>query len=166
MAEQARLVVGREAPDQCGQGRHRVQVAGLRLQSLTERDAWLRAAAASDPQAQRWLGWRDQFVVPGPHRWRMLKVLPAGQGPIPPPRPEAPWGLIAVSPSSRRLAGSITVQATGQIGGSLAPGFRGRGLGTALFGGAAEFASELAARPRLPQPANLAHHQPVASPPE
>jgi RimJ/RimL family protein N-acetyltransferase len=116
-----------------------LDVSGLRLRTPTEGDAWISAAAASDPQAQRWLGWRERYVVPEQQRWRLLNAA-AGLGSIPPLVPGAPWKLVAVHLAARRVAGSITVEATGQVGGSLAPRFRGCGLGTRLFAGAAEFA--------------------------
>lgn len=117
-------------------------MAGLRLQSPSVQDGRaMTAGAASDPQAQRWLGWADRDVQqarqwagllgadPGQRRW--LPRAPGGRG----------TSLAAVDPSGRRLAGWIEfTRETGEIGGWLAPGFRGRGLGAALFGGAAEFA--------------------------
>lgn len=49
--------------------------------------------------------------------------------------------LAAIDASGQRLVGSIDCNTdTGEVGGSLAPEFRGRGLGAALFAGAAEFA--------------------------
>jgi GNAT superfamily N-acetyltransferase len=79
-----------------------------------------------------------QLYRPGP---ALLDAKP-GDG-LRPPRTldsKEMW-LAAIAPSGQRLAGSITLNRdTGEIGGSLAPAFRGRGLGTALFAGAAEFA--------------------------
>lgn len=51
-------------PAQCGGGRHVLQMPGLRLQTPAAQDFPMMMAAASDPQAQRWLGWRPQDVVP------------------------------------------------------------------------------------------------------
>ena len=99
------------------------------------------AAAASDPQAQRWLGWTDQHVK-GARQWTGLLGVKPGQGRWLPRAPDSrEMSLAAVDPSGRRLAGWIEFdRETGEIGGWLAPEFRGRGLGAALFGGAAEFA--------------------------
>jgi RimJ/RimL family protein N-acetyltransferase len=48
--------------------------------------------------------------------------------------------LIAVDKASGRLAGGLGLDRdTGEVGGWLAPGFRGRGLGSSLFAGAAQF---------------------------
>jgi RimJ/RimL family protein N-acetyltransferase len=116
-------------------------MADLTLQSPSVLDLRAMAAAGSDPQAQRWLGWTDQFVLQARQWTDLLDVEPGGGG-----RPPRALGLremrlAAIDPSGPRLAGSVTFNSdTGEIGGSLAPGFRGRGLGTALFAGAAEFA--------------------------
>jgi RimJ/RimL family protein N-acetyltransferase len=113
----------------------------LRLQSPSFRDMRAMWAAASDPQAQRWLGWTDQFVQQA-RLWTTLLDAKPGKG-LRPSRArnsEQMW-LAVIDPSGQRLAGSITLNRnTGEVGGSLAPAFRGRGLGAALFAGAAEFA--------------------------
>ncbi len=49
--------------------------------------------------------------------------------------------LVAVDPEDGRIAGGASYnEDTGEIGGSLAPRYRSRGLGTSLFAGAAELA--------------------------
>jgi RimJ/RimL family protein N-acetyltransferase len=125
----------------CGRGRHLVQMPDLRLQSPSERDARAMLTAASDPQAQRWLGWTDRHVQQA-RQWTGLLGAEPGQGRwLPPSAGSREMLLAAIDPSGQRLAGGITfTRETGEIGGWLAPGFRGRGLGTALFAGAAEFA--------------------------
>ena len=53
------------------------------------------------------------------------------------------WELAAIDPADGRIAGAIACdQDTCEVGGWLAPRFRGRGLGTGLFAGAAEFAHQ------------------------
>src|SRR6185437_7313842 len=125
----------------CGPGRHVLQMPGLRLQTPTTWDLEMMMAAASDPQAQRWLGWRHQDVVP---EWRRKRLL-AGK----PQQVRVPWRpdsrcsrwLIAVGSEDGGLAGAAAYdQNTGEIGGWLAPRSRGRGLGASLFAGVAEFA--------------------------
>lgn len=101
-------------------------------------------AAASDPQAQRWLGWTGRAVLPERDLERLL-ALQAGHGAFPSRRhlsgPEI--HLAAIDLADGRVAGALGVDRdTGEIGGWLAPRFRGRGLGAGLFAGAAEFAHQ------------------------
>jgi RimJ/RimL family protein N-acetyltransferase len=112
----------------------------LRLQSPSVQDWRAMAAAASDPQAQRWLGWTDQFLQQA-RMWTALLDMKPGQGRRLPSTLDGTQMRLAVIDPSERLAGSVDCNTgTGEVGGSLAPQFRGRGLGAALFGGAAEFA--------------------------
>jgi RimJ/RimL family protein N-acetyltransferase len=99
------------------------------------------AAAGSDPQAQRWLGWPDLDVERSRLWTHLLDVKPGKGGRLPSVFPDGKrMPLAAVDPSGRWLVGGIWfTPETGEVGGSLAPAFRGRGLGTALFAGAAEF---------------------------
>ena len=132
-----------ETPAQCGRGCHVLHVPGLRLQTPTVRDVRIMLAAASDPQAQRWFGWTGLDVV---GQWDLEHQLarPAGRGrPLPHPiRPEE-WSLVAIDPAAGRVAGACSVNGhTGEVGGWLAPRYRGRGLGSGLFAGAAEFAHQ------------------------
>jgi len=100
-------------------------------------------AAASDPHAQRWLGWTDKAVTRA-RRWQeqgFLDVSP-GRGAKRHPKGED-WLLAAVDPLGERLVGGVSFhKKTGEIGGWLAPQFRGRGLGADLFAGVAEFAHQ------------------------
>lgn len=101
-------------------------------------------AAASDPQAQRWLGWTGQAVLPERDLERLL-ARPAGQGAFPSRRylSGPVIHLVAIDLADGRVAGAIGVyRDSGEIGGWLAPRFRGRGLGVGLFAGAAEFAHQ------------------------
>jgi RimJ/RimL family protein N-acetyltransferase len=109
----------------------------LRLQTPTVPDFAIIFAAASDPQAQRWLGWTD--VMPEPDLEPLL-ARPVGQGSA---LLRTPPCLAAIDPADGRVAGAIEVDPdTGEVGGWLAPRLRGHGLGAGLFAGAAEFAHQ------------------------
>jgi RimJ/RimL family protein N-acetyltransferase len=126
----------------CGRGRHLVQMPDLRLQSPSLQNLRAMAAAASDPHAQHWLGWTDQFVQQA-RQWTGLLEMELGEGGgrLPRASDRRATHLAAIDASGRRLAGAISFDGdTSEVGGWLAPGFRGRGLGAALFTGAAEFA--------------------------
>jgi RimJ/RimL family protein N-acetyltransferase len=125
----------------CGRGHHLMLMPGLRLQTPSMRDLRAMAAAASDPQAQHWLGWTDQTVQQARQWTGLLDAEPGKGGRVPGTLDGKVIPLVAIDPSGRRLAGGMTfTRKTGEIGGWLAPGFRGLGLGSALFAGAAEFA--------------------------
>ena len=99
------------------------------------------AAAASDPEAQRWLGWTTRTILPEKDREHAL-TLPPGMD-----RTTWPAGwlhLIAIDKESGWAAGGAVVQLTklAEIGGHLAPRFRGRGLGTELFAAVTEYAHQ------------------------
>jgi RimJ/RimL family protein N-acetyltransferase len=119
-----------------------LHMPGLRLQTPTKRDARIMLAAASDPQAQRWLGWTGPAVIP---QWDLEHQLArtAGRGRAF-PRVLGPGRyLVAIDPAAGRVAGAFAVDGnTGEVGGWLAPRYRGRGLGSGLFAGAAEFAHQ------------------------
>jgi RimJ/RimL family protein N-acetyltransferase len=122
----------------CRRDGHVLVVPGLRVQSPTLLDISIAMAAASDGQAQHWLGWRRESIVPEPDRHRLLRATPE-QGKLPEPEAEDGHELVAVDPELGRLVGYVTCDArSNEIGGWLAPQFRGRGLGTVLFACAAE----------------------------
>jgi RimJ/RimL family protein N-acetyltransferase len=131
-----------ETPAQCGRECHVLHMPGLRLQTPTKQDARIMLAAASDPQAQRWLGWTGPAVIP---QWELEHQLArtAGRGRAF-PRVLGPGRyLVAIDPAPGRVAGAFAVDGnTGEVGGWLAPRYRGRGLGSGLFAGAAEFAHQ------------------------
>lgn len=130
-----------EMPAQCGRRRHVLQMPGLRLQTPSVWDLPMMMAAASDPQAQRWLGWRPQDVVPERHRERLMAGKPRQSRAALRSSESRVWWLVAVHPQDGRLAGAAAYdEDTGEVGGWLAPGSRGRGLGASLFAGAAELA--------------------------
>jgi RimJ/RimL family protein N-acetyltransferase len=125
----------------CEHGRHVLHMPGLRLQSPRRGDHDAAVAGASDPEAQRWLEWPDDSLVPASRRASLLSVRPGTRPLLPPQRDADSIGLVAVDPASGRLAGMVSLDREGhEVGGWLVPGQRGRGLGAALFGGAADLA--------------------------
>ena len=118
-----------------------MQMPGLRLQTPSEVDLLGAIAAAGDPQAQRWLGWADRDVR-RVGQWTSFMDATPGTGRKPRRLGKGTVLLLAATdPAGERLAGAIEVsRETHEIGGWLAPRFRGCGLGAALFAGAAEFA--------------------------
>jgi RimJ/RimL family protein N-acetyltransferase len=126
----------------CRNGRHVLRTPSLRLQAPTGRDFKMMMAAASDQQAQRWLGWSADDVVAGDALEGLL-TLKAGEGrPIPQPL-GGHWYLAAVEWATGQLAGAIGCDTVSrELGGWLAPRYRGRGLGRELFAGAALFAHQ------------------------
>ena len=89
-----------ETPAQCGQECHVLHMPGLRLQTPTKRDVRIMHAAASDPQAQRWLGW------PGPiPQWDLEHQLArtAGRGRAFPRAPGPVRYLVAIDPVAGRV---------------------------------------------------------------
>lgn len=113
---------------------------GLRLQTPMARDYLMMLAGASDARAQRWLGWRPESIVPEKRRERLMTSRPGRGRLLRQPDQQGGWRLIAVNPDDGQLAGATWCdENTGEIGGSLVPGYRGRGLGTSLFAGLAQF---------------------------
>jgi predicted alpha/beta hydrolase len=64
----------------CRSGRHVLRTPSLRLQTPTVRDFKMMMAAASDPQAQRWLGWSAELVVAAKAHERLLTLRAGGLG--------------------------------------------------------------------------------------
>lgn len=127
-------------PVMCRRGRHTLDLPRLRLQTPTVRDLMMMAAVGSDPEAQRWLGWPPEHVVSERYRDRILTKRP-GRGKLFRVPVAGTWGMIVVDRASGMIAGQVTVQIdAGEVGGSLAPRFRSRGLGAEFFRGAALFA--------------------------
>lgn len=137
-AERCRFV--RSAELVCRRGRHTLDLPRLRLRTPTAEDLWITAAAGSDTEAQRWLGWHPEQLVRESDRERLLNARPGQGSPLRGPV-DGRWVLVAVDRESDRIAGEIDVRADdGEIGGWLAPEFRSRRLGRELFAGAALFA--------------------------
>jgi RimJ/RimL family protein N-acetyltransferase len=131
-----------DTPAQCGRQWHVLHMPDLRLQTPTKQDIRIMLAAASDPQAQRWLGWSGPTVLPQGDREHQL-ARTAGRGRAFSRVLGPQWHLVAIDPAAGRVAGACGVdEDTGEVGGWLAPRYRGRGLGSGLFAGAAEFAHQ------------------------
>lgn len=127
----------RPAPQTCRRGYHVLLTANLRLQTPTARDRAIMCAAASDTEAQRWLGWPAGLLVPEPQRDRLLAMEP-GHGRSQPRRLDH-WLLAVDRASGLAAGGAALVAGSLEVGGSLAPGLRGRGLGAELFAAIAQF---------------------------
>lgn len=122
----------------CSGGRHVVTTPRLALRSLTVADLPLAAAAASDPEAQRWLGWKREDLVAGEERDRLLSAPPGrGRARFGLPSRCVPTGMLAVDPENGLPAGILWLTPESpdlcELGGYLAPSYRGRGLGAELF---------------------------------
>ena len=145
------------APQTCRRGYHVLLTAQLRLQTPTRRDLAIMRAAASDPEAQRWLGWPGNQLIPEPERDRLLAMEPRhGRG-----RPGYldHW-LLAVDRGSGLAAGAAALDVDRlEAGGWLAPAFRGHGLGAELFAAIARFGHDHLGVTRVragTEPANVA----------
>lgn len=122
----------------CSGGRHEIVTPRLFLRTATWSDARRIRAAASDAEAQRWLGWEPGILVPERERAGLL-AAPAGRGRgrFGLPSPRLGLSMIAIDPDRGTTAGSLSLTPLSgdgcELGGSLAPGYRGRGLGAELF---------------------------------
>ncbi|XRQ06144.1 GNAT family N-acetyltransferase [Actinomadura welshii] len=124
---------------ECSGGRHVIGSPRLLFRSLTMWDLRLTTALASDPEAQRWLGWKQDDVVAEDERDRLLSA-PArrGRSRFGLPSFAMPTaGMLAVDPGCGLPAGALILTPESedlcQVGGYLAPSYRGRGLGAELF---------------------------------
>lgn len=122
----------------CRRGRHRLDTLRLTLRHPTTVDLRVAYAAASDGDAQRWLGWRPETLARVGRRDVLLLRRPGSGRPA---KSLDSW-LVAIDPESNRLAGAVVVSRDLTVGGWLAPQFRGHGLGAELFGGAITLAHE------------------------
>ncbi|MBC6461785.1 GNAT family N-acetyltransferase [Actinomadura sp. HBU206391] len=131
----------------CGRRRHRLQQGPILLRTAGIEDMVVGHAAASDPEAQYWLGWRPEQICPAPVRAQCLETIPredraAGRG-----KAGSHGFFAALDPGSGRLLGMVGINLAQdreryEMGGWLAPDFRGRGLGAALFQAAVRLAHE------------------------
>ncbi|MER5792214.1 GNAT family protein [Streptomyces sp. NPDC001980] len=139
-------------PGPCWHRRHTLRTERLLLYTPeTTLDLAAAAAAASDPEAQRWLGWGDRVVADADVREGILRLLPGDTETLRRSRflrnllaqPYEPHSdeeelLVGVRLDDGRYAGCTMLHlGTGEIGGWLAPEARGQGLGTELFRAAA-----------------------------
>lgn len=123
------------ATTQCHGGLHRLYTERLVLASPTRTDLVIATAAASDEDAQRWLGWEPASLIPEPRRSALL-ARRAGHGEQRPSRSI----LVAIDRASRRLAGEFHLEPRRhELGGWLAPEFRGRGLAREMMAAGMEF---------------------------
>ncbi|MEW1773188.1 GNAT family protein [Streptomyces sp. NPDC086777] len=139
-------------PGPCRHGRHTLRTERLLLYTPENAlDLVAAAAAASDPEAQRWLGWGDRVVADADDRDAVLRLVPGDTEALrrsgflrnlldracEPVAGEEEF-LVGVRLDDGRYAGFTGVHAgTGEIGGWLAPAARGQGLGAELFRAAA-----------------------------
>lgn len=117
---------------------HLVRTRSLILRTPTRRETRIATACGSDEEAQRWLGWEDGHVV-GPEATRAALVATPAEGKEFPNEPVLPhfWRLVAIDPRTLAIAGEVGITGVPgeppQVGGWLAPAYRGRGLGRELF---------------------------------
>lgn len=117
-----------------------VHMERLRFQSPMKSDVRVMLAAASDAEAQRWLGWPKIVLIRESRRGFLLAKKP-GQGRMRAPGRIGEFQMTAIDRATGLLAGGVGYEPeNGEVGGWLAPQFRGRGLGAELFAGAAQFA--------------------------
>lgn len=159
-----RAASGLPVPGACTPGRHALATGHLLFYTpVTKLDALAAIAAGADPDAQRWQGNQmDQVVPDADTRRALLRMGPAGATPrwfirsnpelAEPfePSPEIPEFMVCVHRGTGRYAGYLGLHRDrGEIGGILAPGHRGQGLGAELFLAGAEFAHGHAGLPTV-----------------
>ncbi|AKN74628.1 hypothetical protein QR97_37315 [Streptomyces sp. PBH53] len=147
-----RTAPGLPVPGRCAPGRHVLATERLLLFTpRTRLDVVAALAASADAEAQRWLGTQADEVVPDAGvRRALLAWRPAGDDGrrIPrvlaepyAPAPDDPLLLVCVRRSDLSYAGALELQhRAGELGGWLAPGCRGQGLGGELFRAGLELA--------------------------
>ncbi|MER6686643.1 GNAT family N-acetyltransferase [Streptomyces olivaceoviridis] len=148
----SRIAPGLPVPGRCGPRRHALATERLLLFTpRTRLDVAAAIAASADAQAQGWLGTKADEVLPDPAvRRALLAWRPAGEDGRRIPRelaepftpgPDDPLLLVCVRRSDLGYAGALELQhLAGEMGGWLAPGCRGQGLGAELFRAGLELA--------------------------
>jgi RimJ/RimL family protein N-acetyltransferase len=131
----------------CGRHRHFLRHGPILLRTAGIEDMVVGHAAASDPEAQHWLGWRPEQICPEPVRTRCLETIPRQDPAAGRRKAGAHDYFAALDPGTGRLLGMIGIgfvrdRERYEMGGWLAPAFRGRGLGAGLFRAAAHLAHE------------------------
>ncbi|MGX1274811.1 GNAT family N-acetyltransferase [Streptomyces phaeoluteigriseus] len=159
-----RAASGLPVPDACTPGRHALATRHLLLYTpVTHLDVLAAIAAGADPEAQRWQGNQaEQVVSDSDTRQALLRLGPADATPrwfirsnpelAEPfePSPEMPEFMVCVHRNTGRYAGYLELDHDrGEIGGTLAPEYRGQGLGVELFLAGAEFAHGHAGLPTV-----------------
>jgi RimJ/RimL family protein N-acetyltransferase len=129
-------------PERCESPSHVINTKHLILRTPTLPEWDIAIAAASDPEAQRRLGWPKESVLAEPERTTLLTKTPdAGASGYRPVR--GVDNLVAIDPDLNRIVGGASVHGGPygpEIGGWLAPSHRGRHLGRELFSGTLEYA--------------------------
>ncbi|MEY9876139.1 RimJ/RimL family protein N-acetyltransferase [Streptacidiphilus sp. MAP12-33] len=126
-----------------------------RLHAIPPRDVIGYAAAyagAWDPDALSWLGWPERpqaelvhwlLDVTDLNRDQRSRELPASFRTVRQWRRKNSAFFALIDPADGRCAGAVSVDTrNGEVGGWLAPGFRGSGLGTELFRAGARIAHD------------------------
>jgi RimJ/RimL family protein N-acetyltransferase len=131
----------------CGRHRHLVRWGPLLLRTAGLEDMMAGLAAASDDQAQRWLGWRAEQICPEPLRTRCLETAPRDDRAEGGGTTGSHEYFAALDRGTGRLLGMVGITFAGdrrrhELGGWLAPAGRGRGLGAEMFRAAAHLAHE------------------------
>ncbi|WP_237538468.1 GNAT family protein, partial [Streptomyces sp. SID486] len=149
-----RTAPGLPEPGRCEPGRHVLATERLLLFTpRTRLDMVAGLAASADAAAQRWLGTQADEVLPDADTRRALlawrpagddgRRIPRGLAEPYAPGPDDPFFLVCVRRCDLSYAGGLELQhRTGEMGGWLAPGVRGRGLGAELFRAGVELAHE------------------------
>ncbi|MET8448664.1 GNAT family protein [Streptomyces sp. NPDC005209] len=147
-----RSTPGLPLPGVCGHRRHTLRTARLLLYTPeTKLDLAAALASASDPEAQRWLGWGQGVLTDPRTREALLQLRPGDAASrvksrearslladLYEPGPDDGEILIGVRLDDGRYVGATQFDpGTAEIGGHLAPHARGQGLGTELFAAAA-----------------------------
>ncbi|WP_207933213.1 GNAT family protein [Actinomadura sp. GC306] len=110
----------------------------LVLRSPTMWELRLVLALGSDGEAQRRLHWAPEDVIPEDERERLVTApVGRGRGRFGLPGPGLEAALLAIDPALGLPAGAVTLTPESrdrcELGGYLAPSYRGRGLGAELF---------------------------------